>query len=649
MLHRPRFKPHYRVELSENGVFLFSESDTVVLDGRLHRLVAPLIDGRRTADEIVREVADDTSAADVYYTLTRLEQRGHITESCEALPAGEEALWSIQGVDAARAAERPGPGLRLRPGDRLARGRAARAALLSARVRTSRERCRPGEADLLVVVTDDYLSRALLRVNQEALRSGAPWMLVRPTGAEIWVGPVLRPGTTGCFECLSFRLQSSRAAECYERERQGWPEPFTVARAQTPVTLQIAYGVAATEIAGWIARGGASPLEGRLLSLDVRTWEARPHALIRRPQCPACGDPTPRPSRRIELASAPYLSAQDGGCRVVSAEVTMRRYEHHVSPIIGTLAGIERIGPVSDGVSHVFVAGSNSSRRGNASFAVVRHDLRNKNSGKGTSELSARVSALCEGLERYSGIFMGDEPRRKARMRELGDGAVHPNDCMLFSDRQFATRDAWNGRTWRLDYVPLPFDPDDEIEWTPVWSLTRKGFRFLPTAYCYFAYPFPGQRPYCVACSSGNAAGNTIEEAILQGFFELMERDAVAAWWYSRVRRPAVDLASFDEPFIRRIEAVYAARGRELWVLDLTNDLGIPVLAALSRRKDEAPERILMGFGAHLDPRVALLRAVTELNQMLAMFVPGLRRRAAAGERRRSAHRAVDEDGDARR
>jgi len=51
--------------------------------------------------------------------------------------------------------------------------------------------------------------------------------------------------------------------------------------------------------------------------------------------------------------------------------------------------------------------------------------------------------------------------------------------------------------------------------------------------------------------------------------------------------------------------------------------LQIPVFAALSRRTDQPAENIMFGFGAHLDPRIALLRAVTELTQMLASVLDG--------------------------
>lgn len=52
-------------------------------------------------------------------------------------------------------------------------------------------------------------------------------------------------------------------------------------------------------------------------------------------------------------------------------------------------------------------------------------------------------------------------------------------------------------------------------------------------------------------------------------------------------------------------------------MLDITTDLGIPIFAAVSARTDQPVQDIIVGFGAHLDPKIALLRALTELNQLL--------------------------------
>jgi ribosomal protein S12 methylthiotransferase accessory factor len=241
--------------------------------------------------------------------------------------------------------------------------------------------------------------------------------------------------------------------------------------------------------------------------------------------------------------------------------------------------------------------------------------------GKGTTDAQARASVLCEALERHSGIFRGDEPRRKARLADLGDSAIDVRECLLFSPRQYRDRDALNENDSPYSFIPMPFDPDEEIEWSPLWSLTRQETRYLPTAFCYYDYPLSKKHRFCIADSNGNAAGNTVEEAVLQGFLELVERDSVALWWYNRLPRPGVDLASFNEPYLEKLTESLAGYDREMSVLDLTADLEIPVFAAWSRRKSGDSEQILMGFGAHLDARIALLRAVTEMNQMLSYLL----------------------------
>ena len=168
------------------------------------------------------------------------------------------------------------------------------------------------------------------------------------------------------------------------------------------------------------------------------------------------------------------------------------------------------------------------------------------------------------------------------------------------------------------NFVPVPFDPAVEIDWSPLWSLTRRETRYLPTAFCYYDFPDHKSHRYCLACSNGCAAGNTREEAVLQGFLELVERDSVALWWYNRVRRPGVDVDSFHEPYVQDLRCSLAGQGREMHVLDLTSDLGIPVFVSWSRRLGAGPEQIVLGFGAHLDGRIALLRAITEMVQMMS-------------------------------
>jgi thiazole/oxazole-forming peptide maturase SagD family component len=102
----------------------------------------------------------------------------------------------------------------------------------------------------------------------------------------------------------------------------------------------------------------------------------------------------------------------------------------------------------------------------------------------------------------------------------------------------------------------------------------------------------------------------------------------VALWWYNRLQRPALDLDSLDDPYVETLRRYYRSLGREFWVLDITSDLGVPAYAAISRRLDpRAPEDVILGFGAHIDPYLAAMRALTEMNQ----FLPAVTRRDADG------------------
>ena len=90
MIDRPRFRPHFQVQAVPGvGVFLVSEDDQHVLKGRINELVAPCIDGRLSADDIVDRLEASVSPAEVYYALMKMEEQGFIDESDDDAPDAE--------------------------------------------------------------------------------------------------------------------------------------------------------------------------------------------------------------------------------------------------------------------------------------------------------------------------------------------------------------------------------------------------------------------------------------------------------------------------------------------------------------------------------------------------------------------------------
>jgi bacteriocin biosynthesis cyclodehydratase domain-containing protein len=606
----PQFKPHLHLEiLDSERAFLLSEREHFMLTGRVQILVAPMLDGRRRVRDILTALEGQVSSPEVLYTLSVLEKRGFVVDANSELSPEAAAFWQASGVPPAEAARR----LATAPVSVLALDELDPAPLVQALMGAGLT-VRDG-APLQVVLVRDYLAPGLEALNHQALARREPWLPVKPTGAAPWVGPVFRPGDGPCWACLAHRLRWNNPVETFLRERTGATRPLATPRAELPASLQAGILLAATALARWVVKGSQGPLSQKLLALEFPQLQLTEHAVVKRPQCPACGDPEllkTRAAQPLVLQSQPRGFSEDNGFRSISPEETFARFQHQISPITGILSSLGPFEERNHPLRPTFVATYFTPVHGEVPAFGEFHAL---SFGKGRTPGQSRASALGEGIERWSALFQGDEPRFRARLAALGEEAIHPHRLLLFSDSQYRERARLN-TAYRLPRgaIPVPFDERLEVEWTPVWSLTHGRRRFLPTSYCYNRHPAPPEARFCTTDSNGNAAGNCLEEAILQGFLELAERDATAVWWYNRLRRPEVDLDSFQEPYFQALLKHHRSHGWRLWALDLTHDLGIPTFAALGRFQDNG--RYCLGLGAHLDARIALQRALTEFNQI---------------------------------
>lgn len=485
-------------------------------------------------------------------------------------------------------------------------------------------------AGLTVVLCSDLRQPDLLalqHLDAHATQAKRPVLLYRPVGAQPSIGPLLGLPERACVHCLRQAVGSQRPMEVWLERRLNLPhvaapagrDPQREARAHAALAAAIA-ALGAPDareqdpaLARWCTQGG-------LLTpgLEDAAWQH--HALRRRPQCPHCGDPdwmrrqAWTPPALDTTTSTGGLSHQAGGFRRATAEQTWARLHDRVSPLTGPLCYLHPMPGRHGGLRQVFVTG----------YMVPPDDAEDLGgaietdkvcAGKGSTWEQARVSALCEGLERYSGVHQGDEARTRATAAQLGDAALPFDTLQHFSARQFAQRHQINARTRDArQQVPLPCGPDTAIDWTPAWSITQGRWRQVPLVYCYAQAPRESGRAHGLHNPNGCAAGGSVAEALLQGTLELIERDAVAIWWYNRLPRPAVDLTRLGDPWFGELQAAYADLGWQLWVLDLTHDLGIPVAAAVAWQADT--DRHVLGFGCHVQPHLAVQRALTEANQL---------------------------------
>ncbi|MFZ0778005.1 MAG: TOMM precursor leader peptide-binding protein, partial [Xanthobacteraceae bacterium] len=475
-------------------------------------------------------------------------------------------------------------------------------------------------ADLTVTLVNDYLDGRLAELNRQHLSDRTPWLLAQPSGIFPLVGPVFSPGQSACWMCLADRMKRNR--EIKALLERGEARCVAVSPLVRQSIGPSAIGLASVEIAKAIATDFRTELRDHIISLDLSGSTIAKHHVAARPQCPACGRKDLRNPRRapkpIELAAGGKLIMTSGGYRTLSSRATVARFRKYVSPLTGVVSRLERI-EADLPLNTNFHATHNFSPPAET-VNDLRAGLGGGSFGKGSTAEQGEASALMEAIERYSGIFQGDEIRATRWFTDFASGEVIvPNKILLFSDAQYRQRQAPMPDSDHMP-TPAPFDRSGEIEWSPVWSLRDQRFKYLPTTLLYFFYRGPAAQ---LADSNGCAAGNTLEEAIVQGFLELVERDAYAIWWYNRVQRPQVDLAQFGDSYVYDLQNQLAESGRRLWVLDVTSDLGIPTYVAVTHWMQNGQENIEFGSGAHFDPRIALLRALTELNQFLSIGLMG--------------------------
>ncbi|MFL6951378.1 MAG: TOMM precursor leader peptide-binding protein [Xanthobacteraceae bacterium] len=612
----PQFAPNFTVYvMPPDVVCLYSEDRKFLLHGELYCALASAIgEGGKSFRDLVRELEQHFPSDKIHEALQRLLDRRYLLPASRCFDGPVAAYWASLGLSP-ESAETNLRKCRVRIQSIDVEGAAELGVALSGLgVRVVKR-----SPDLTVTLVSDYLEGRLAELNREHLSDQSPWLLVQPSGIFPLVGPLLRPGESACWTCLADRMKRNR--EIRAHLDRGQARCVAVSPLARRTMGQSGVQLAAVEIAKAIAADFRTELRDHIISLDLLGSTIVKHHVAARPQCPSCGRKKLRDPRRapvpLELGAGGKLVMTSGGYRTVSPGATVARFRKHVSPLTGVVSRLERIEadlPLNTNyyAAHNFSAPAKTVNE-------LRAGLSGGSFGKGSTAEQGEASALMEAIERYSGIFQGDEIRAARRFSDFPSGdAILPNDVLLFSDAQYR-----RGQAPTPDFdaqMPAPFDRSSKIEWSPVWSLRDKRFKYLPTSLLYFFCAGPGQID---ADSNGCAAGNTLEEAIVQGFLELVERDAYAIWWYNRLQRPEVDLGRFDDSYVRDLQSQLAESGRRLWVLDVTSDLGIPTFVAILHWMHDSQENIEFGSGAHFDARIALLRALTELNQFLSIGLMG--------------------------
>ena len=229
--------------------------------------------------------------------------------------------------------------------------------------------------------------------------------------------------------------------------------------------------------------------------------------------------------------------------------------------------------------------------------------------GKGISKDHAKASAMMEGFERYSAERQDNDKTIISTVNDIDGNCIDPKSLNL--PKEFEKKDIG----------------EMNLEWSQVHDLITEENYLIPTNAIYHPYTHENNvESLFKSNTNGLASGNVLDEAILHGIFEVIERDAWSIFELTHKNYSQINLDSIKSDTINEIIDKFTSKGINIKLMDLTADIKVPTIAASADDTVTKDAGLLtLGIGTHLDPEVAILRALTEVAQSRATQINGAR------------------------
>lgn len=296
-------------------------------------------------------------------------------------------------------------------------------------------------------------------------------------------------------------------------------------------------------------------------------------------------------SRNSEGTPFDEKAVHIGTHRACPPEITLAR----VLPLLSSM-GITRVAEVTQ-----------LDALGIPVFQAIRPNSRNLSvsQGKGITKPLAKVSAIMESIETWH----AEEPPLPSTMATIGDmGARLPYSVYDLNLAEYCLLHD----SFVLDWFPGTI--------VGSWEQT-----FVPASYVRLDFTTTNKwlPPTFELASNGLASGNTLEEAILHGLYEVVERDTFARVRLQGLQEAVIDPVTVDgEASALLIEQLYKAEA-DFEIFSVSGPTGIACFGA--RIVSSNYPIVAIGYGCHLDRDVALSRALTEAAQSRLTLISGAR------------------------
>lgn len=364
------------------------------------------------------------------------------------------------------------------------------------------------------------------------------------------------------------------------------------------------------ECAASFLMGGTSGLEGNYRSVETSSLSVSSHSVLQDPLCPRCGTLEPDSSELAVLRLQPRAKLTPQSFR--SSPPSYFSVESMEKLLVDSQCGL---------VAAVTTGESGGMPAARAELPIRGSSVTESGWGRSTDYLSATRIALLEAVERWGGLYPGRTSTAVyATYDDVRERAVFPPTLGLHDadDSVFQTL----GLSRFDEHVPL--------YWVWGYNLATDETVLVPESYAYYGTHLlkPDAVRLAYEVSNGCAVGANVEEAVLHGLFEVIERDSLLAAWYSCRPLGCVDIRSLSCENQTLHASLEAALGMSIHLFDATTDVRVPAVWALALARAGAPSAAasVSAGSASLDVNVAATGALRELGPIAANVSEAFRR-----------------------
>ncbi len=225
----------------------------------------------------------------------------------------------------------------------------------------------------------------------------------------------------------------------------------------------------------------------------------------------------------------------------------------------------------------------------------LSRDVSSGGLGISNTQEGAIISCIAEAVERYCMSYVPKQELEKLYWSEISD-AQKNIDYQLYTKTQYEKNSQFlNPKT-------------EQIYWTKINSIDNKKQIYWPASLIYL--PFELSKTVAETSSTGMAAGFSLDDCILSGVLELIERDSLMINFSKRLNPPEIDTDTLNEEnkkFVNQIKEKYKIK-----IYKLYSDIQIPTYLCYIWNGEGKKLHYGIGASTNLNSDSAINKALRE-------------------------------------